>query len=153
MPSNDGRKGTGIDQNIRRLAYIVFMLLGVGIVVAFGLPLYWVYHQHMEGRAMLAKAEYSKQVLVQEAISKKEAAKSLAEAEVTRAEGVAKANKIIGESLKDNKEYLHYLWIHNLEEGGNQVIYIPTEANLPIFEAGGRFEQRRRPPDSEKPER
>jgi hypothetical protein len=108
------------------------------LVFMFGMPWYWIYHQHQEGRAMLAKAEYEKQILVQEAMSKMEAAKSLAAAEVTRAEGVAKANKIIGDSLKDNREYLHYLWIHNLEEGNNAVIYVPTEANLPILEAGRR---------------
>jgi hypothetical protein len=36
------------------------------------------------------------------------------------------------------RAYLHYLWIHNLAETRNEVIYIPTEANLPILEAGRR---------------
>ncbi len=122
-----------------------------GIVLAmiagllFGVPQYWVYHQHMEGKAQLAKAEYSKQTLVQEAIAKQEASKSLAQAEVIRAEGVAKANRIIGESLNSNESYLHYLWIHNLEAGSHDVIYVPTEAGLPIFEAGGRFRNPRSP--------
>jgi hypothetical protein len=69
--------------------FVSMVLLGLFVVIGVpmvGLPLYWVYHQHQEGRAMLAKAEYSKQVLVQEAMSKAEAAKSLADAEVTRAE-------------------------------------------------------------------
>ena len=64
-----------------------------------------------------------------------ESADLLAQAEVKRAEGVAKANKIIGESLKDNEAYLRYLWVNNLENSQNQVIYIPTEAGLPIMEA------------------
>ena len=67
---------------------------------------------------------------------KEEAAKFMAQAEVTRAEGVAKANKIIGDSLKGNEAYLKYLWVHNLEEGNHDVIYVATEMGLPILEAG-----------------
>ena len=67
-----------------------------------------------------------------------ESAKNLAQAEVIRAKGVAKANKIIGDSLRDNQDYLKYLWINNMTETKNQVIYVPTEANLPILEAGKR---------------
>ena len=48
---------------------------------------------------------------------------------------MAKANEIIGGSLKGNEEYLRYLWIDNLEKGNNSVIYVPTEAGLPILEA------------------
>ena len=64
-----------------------------------------------------------------------ESASLLAEAEVERAKGVAKANKIIGNSLKGNEDYLRYLWVNNLQNEHNQVIYIPTEANMPILEA------------------
>ncbi len=123
---------------------IVILCLLVLIITMMGLmPLYWVYHQRQEGEAMLAKAEYSKKVLVQDALARMESAKSLAEAEVIRAEGVAKANQIIGKSLENSDAYLHYLWLHNLEVGDHDVIYIPTEAGLPIFEAGGRFQPRK----------
>lgn len=56
-------------------------------------------------------------------------------AEVERAKGIAAANKIIGDSLKDNDAYLRYLWINNLEGGKKQIIYVPTESGLPILEA------------------
>jgi len=125
------------------IAAVIGLILATVAFVMFGLPYYWIFHQHQEGRAMLAKSEYSKQVLVQEAMARKDSAEFLAQAEVTRAEGVAKANKIIGDSLNNNEAYLHYLWIHNLEAGNNEVIYVPTETGLPIFEAGGRF--RRKP--------
>ena len=59
----------------------------------------------------------------------------MAQAEVERAKGVAEANEIIGESLKENEAYLRYLWIIGLQDGSSEVIYIPTEANLPILEA------------------
>lgn len=101
-------------------------------------PPYKVYSQRMDGEAELAKANYSKQVQIQDALAKKESAKALADAEVIRAQGVAQANKIIGDSLKGNDGYLRYLWINKLgdAEGRGQVIYVPTEAGLPIMEAG-----------------
>jgi regulator of protease activity HflC (stomatin/prohibitin superfamily) len=72
---------------------------------------------------------------VQEAQAKKEAATMLAAAEVERAKGVAEANKIIGDSLHNNEDYLRYLFVNGLEHTQNQVIYVPTETNLPILEA------------------
>ena len=98
------------------------------------MPQYKIYEQRNEGEAELARANYSKQTAIQEAHAKMESAKLLADAEVIRAEGVAKANKIIGDSLNNNEAYLRYLYINNLEHSQNQIIYVPTEANLPILE-------------------
>jgi hypothetical protein len=98
-------------------------------------PKYRIYEQRLEGEAELQKAEYSKRVAVQTALATKDSASLLAEAEVARAGGVAKANKIIGDSLKENEAYLRYLWIHSLQDGKSEIIYVPTEANLPILEA------------------
>lgn len=112
---------------------VAVLASGVGSCM-YGMPMYNVYHQQMEGEAELAKANFSKQVAVQEAHAKMDSAKLLAEAEIERARGVAQANKIIGDSLKNNEEYLRYLFVNNLEHTQNQVIYIPTEANLPILE-------------------
>lgn len=100
-------------------------------------PEYNVYQQRMAGEANLARAEYEKKVQVADAEGKKAAAQALADAEVIRATGVAKANQIIGNSLRDNEAYLKYLWITDVT--GNKapsVIYVPTEANIPILEAG-----------------
>jgi len=103
---------------------------------AGGCPLYNVWQQGKAGESELRRAEQNRQVAVQEALAKKESAVLLADAEVSRAEGAAKANKILGESLKNNEVYLWYLWIQALEQTKDQVIYVPTEANLPILEAG-----------------
>jgi regulator of protease activity HflC (stomatin/prohibitin superfamily) len=103
-----------------------------------GCPQYMVYSEKTAGEAELAKANYSKQIAVQKAHAKMESAKLLADAEVIRATGVAKANQIIGDSLKNNEDYLRYLFVNNLEHTQNQVIYVPTEANMPILEAGKR---------------
>lgn len=61
-------------------------------------------------------------------------AKKDAEIEVARAEGVAQANKIIAQSIDTN--YLRYLWVQGLQSNDKQVVYVPTESNLPIMEAG-----------------
>lgn len=112
------------------------------LIVSFGLsgcdlyPPYKVYSQRMEGEAELAKASYSKQVLVQEAEAKKQAAQAYADAEVIRATGVAKANKIVADGLGGPEGYLRYLQIQAMQDTKNQVIYVPTEAGLPITEAG-----------------
>lgn len=111
------------------------IVTGLVILGMAGCPHYSVYQQSLEGEAELAKANYSKQVLVQEAQAKKDAASLLADAEVARAVGVAKANQIIGDSLKGNEVYLKYLWINSLENNNSKVIYVPTETNLPILEA------------------
>ena len=115
------------------IAVVLLVVLSVGGCM-YGMPRYNVYHQELEGEAELAKANYSKQTAIQEAHAKMESAKLLADAEVIRAEGVAKANKIIGDSLTNNEAYLRYLFVNNLEHTQNQIIYVPTEANLPILE-------------------
>jgi regulator of protease activity HflC (stomatin/prohibitin superfamily) len=115
-------------------------LLAIGGVAVLGLifvggPLYNVWQQSLSGKAELNKAEYTRQVAVLEAQAKKDSAQQLADAEVIRATGVAKANQIIGNSLKDNREYLQYLYITGLEEGsnkGNVTIYVPTEGGMPV---------------------
>ena len=115
-------------------------LIAVGFIVVGGLifvggPQYNVWQQSLAGKAELQKAEYTRQVAVLEAQAKKDSAQQLADAEIIRATGVAKANQIIGGSLKDNSEYLSYLWITGLEEGaekGNKTIYmIPSQGNIP----------------------
>lgn len=117
-----------------------FVVLSLSCFTGCGVyPPYYAWQQEWEGKAELAKADYSKQVAVQEAKAKEEAANYLANAEIARARGVAKANEIIGTSLKDNEAYLRWLYIEALKEkSGAEVIYVPTEAGLPILEAGKR---------------
>jgi regulator of protease activity HflC (stomatin/prohibitin superfamily) len=99
-----------------------------------GMPRYSVWQQEMSGRAELAKAEQNRQIKIQEAKALKESATFQAEAEVARAKGVAEANKIIGESLKNNEAYLRYLWVNALNDKEHMsTVYIPTEANMPLM--------------------
>ena len=120
----------------------VFVVLGVIMAVAFvGLPQYGVYAAHKHGEAELARAQQNRQIRVQEAQAKFESADFEARAEVRRAQGVAQANKIIADSLGGPEGYLRWRYIEMLQEtgaNGREVIYVPTEANLPILEAGHR---------------
>ena len=87
----------------------------------------------------LWKAGIERQIQVKDAESRAKAAVQLAQAEVNRARGVAEANKIISNSI--TPEYLRYFYIQELarvESIGGKVIYVPTEAGLPILEAGKR---------------
>lgn len=128
------------DEDIFRWIKTGLILLAVGLVTMWGYynflhPYMHVWQESMVGQAELARAESNRQIATLEAVAKKESAKSLSEAEVIRAEGVAQANKIIGDSLTGNEGYLRYLWIQGLQTNQMQVVYVPTEANLPIMES------------------
>lgn len=112
----------------------------VGALGMWGCPTYNVWQQRLAGKAEFERATMNRKIAVEEAIAKKESAVALAAAEIERSKGVAEANRIIGASLKGNDDYLRYLWISELSGGEKSptVIYVPTEAGLPILEAGRR---------------
>ncbi|MDR2030491.1 MAG: hypothetical protein LBP65_03450 [Puniceicoccales bacterium] len=88
----------------------------------------------MSGRAEFAKAEQNRRIKIEEAKANLEAERLNAEAEVVRARGAAEAIQIENGSLTPS--YIQYLWVRqqaNLND--KTVIYIPTEANLPLLEA------------------
>ncbi len=107
----------------------------------YGCPQYNVYSERLSGQAALAKSQAERQVQIQDAESKKAAATMLAEAEVIRAEGAAKANDVLMQKLGGPEGYLRYLFIQTLENRKGDTIYIPTEANLPILEANRKLKQ------------
>lgn len=133
-----GSRGFGILAG--GIGWLLLVIVGIVCLGMWGCPQYHVYQQGMSGAAKLKESESSRQVLIQEAHARYESAKDLAKAEIERAKGVAEANKIIGEGLKNNHEYLMYLWIHGMADQNHQVIYIPTEGGLPILEAS-RFQK------------
>lgn len=129
------------DTNTIRYAAIVrdalILLTLATVAVMAGCPYYNVWQQGQRGKAELQRAEQNRRITVLEAEAKLEAAKSHARAEVERARGVAEANRIVADGLKGKEEYLRYLWIREVAGGnvGREVVYIPTEAQLPILEA------------------
>lgn len=121
---------------------IVLCTVGVLIIIGglfAGLPAYNRYQNIKNAENELAAQQYLKQVAIATAEAHNESAKYEADAEVTRAKGVAQANEIIANGLGGPEGYLKYLYIHMLEGSADkQIIYIPTEASLPILEAGKR---------------
>ena len=117
------------------VSFVMLVVLFFGFFVMFLCPMWSVWNESKRGEGEIARAEFNRKIATLEAQEKMESAKFLADAEVIRAEGVAKANKIIGDSLKNNDGYLRYLWIQGLQTNQMQVVYVPTEANLPIMES------------------
>lgn len=120
------------------ISMILFAIVFIAMLGMYGCPKYNVWQQGLEGQAELERAKQNRQIKIQESQAKSEAAKYESEAEITRAKGAAEANRIIGKSLQGNEAYLHYLWINALNEraGEQTIVYVPTESNIPIMEAG-----------------
>ena len=117
---------------------VIISCVAILMFIAFimwAFPTYGVWKKEMSGKGQLREAEWNKQLLIEEAKAKKESATLLAEAEIERARGVAESNQIIAGGLKGNEEYLRYLYITTLADLETQLIYVPTEASLPILEA------------------
>ena len=126
-------------EDVKTFFFGTIMVLVVLGVLIFGFQWFKVFSAEQSGKAEYAQAEANRRIAVLEAQALKDSAVLRAEAEVLRAEGVAKANKIVAEGLGGPEGYLRYLYIHMLEDAPEkQIIYIPTEAGLPILEAGKR---------------
>ena len=112
------------------------MLTIVGIVclLMYGCPKYNVYSSEMNGKAEYAEAQQNRLIQIEEAKANLEAQKLNAQSEVERAKGMAEAIDI--ENGKLTALYIKYLWVRNIDKMDGEKIYIPTEANLPILEAG-----------------
>lgn len=121
------------------VAFAACLLMGGGIGGCAVYNQVRVYNSEASGRAVLAEAESSRRVAVLEAQALMDSAKLKAQAEVERARGVAAANDIIMQRLGGPQNYLAYLQIDAMNNSQNAtVIYVPTEAGLPITEAGRR---------------
>ena len=120
-------------------------ILVVGLVLAailIGFPTYNVYSKQMAGKAAYEEAVQNRRIRVLEAQAALDSAKLTAAAEIERAKGANEANRIMAEALGGSENYLRWAYINMLQEtsgkDGRQTIYIPTEAGMPILEAGKR---------------
>lgn len=115
------------------VAFVLFVA-----TMMYIMPQYNVWSAQQGGRAALAEAEFSKQNRIEEARAKAESAELEGQAELTRATYTAQANLVLAEGLGGPEGYLRWLYINMLSEQGmaGQIIYIPTEAGMPILEAG-----------------
>lgn len=123
-----------------RTSSTVLLTLGSAAVLAFvlwGLPQLGVYNRTLAGRASLMEAESTRQVRVLEAKARQESSQLEAQAEITKAEGSAKAIAALKQELGSSEAYLRWLYIQGLQEQGNTsgektVVYIPTDGLVPL---------------------
>jgi len=113
----------------KALAVIIGGIALVCLVAAFGWPFYNVWSSSMVGRASLMRAEQEKQIAIEQAKAELESAKLRAQ-----------AIEIVGEASKRYPEYRTQEFIgafgDAIKSGQvEQIIYVPTEANIPIVEA------------------
>lgn len=126
-------------RNILAIAGAILILLivvvggGMGSCAAYNSIRVW--NAETAGEAELAQASSNRRIAVLEAQAVLDSSKLKAQAEVERAKGVAEANKIVASGLGGPEGYLRYLYINGMEKTQNQIIYVPTEAGLPILEA------------------
>jgi hypothetical protein len=95
----------------------------------WGCPQYEVYKQDLHGKAELGRAHQVRQIQIEQA-----------KAEETAATHRAAAITIMGQAAKDFPEYRKQEFIGAFAEAMhngriNQIIYVPTEAGIPITEA------------------
>lgn len=123
--------GTGVIATVSSIAGTIVLagLIALGMV---GCPKYNVWEQGLAGKAKLERASQERKIIVEQA-----------KAEVESAGLRAKAIKIMGQAAKDFPEYrlqeFMGAFAEALQDGTiDQIIYVPTEANVPIMEAGKR---------------
>lgn len=131
MKNNDGYLNE-LGYTVIGIMIVTFICIIVGLLMWI-IPQYSVWSKGLKGEAQLREAEYSKQVLIEEAKANLEAEKLNAQAEVERAKGMAEAMEIEGGKLTDT--YIKYLWVRSMTGNQATTIYIPTEAGLPVLEA------------------
>ena len=109
---------------------VSWCLIGFVLLGLWGCPKYNVYSSELSGKAQLVKAEQNRKILITQAQAEKEAAQARAD-----------AIKIVGKAAQEYPEYRQQEFLgafaEALKDGAiDQMIYVPTEANIPIMEAG-----------------
>jgi regulator of protease activity HflC (stomatin/prohibitin superfamily) len=107
---------------------VLLLLLSIPVYL-FGSPYYNVWTAEMRGKAILAEAENARRA---------EVAKAQAELEAASLE--VQAIAVLGEAYQNNPDFRYMKFIDAFAEGMKngsiqKVIYVPTEAQIPIMEA------------------
>ena len=113
----------------------------LGVITLFLLwnPIVGPWAEERRGMVELHRAKQNRQIQIEEAKTKVEVARTLADAEVIKANGVSRASGMMAGHSEELRAYIHLKYIEMLEataQGGNTIIYIPTEAAMPILDVG-----------------
>lgn len=123
----DNQEATGL----AGLIALVVLFLFIGFIM-WAWPTYGVWRADKAGEAELRRATQQKKIMVEQA-----------QAEVESAKLRAQAIESVGAAAQKYPEYREQEFIgafaEALQQGNvSQIIYVPTEANIPIIEAGHR---------------
>lgn len=134
---SDGYRDETFNQYIARIiiawfirAIILCVLIGLGVSLFYVWPQYRVWQRGLAGEASLRQAEQERKILVEQARAEKDSASLRAE-----------AIEIVGKAAKDFPEYRKQEFMGAFAEALQnhsiqKIIFVPTEANIPITEAG-----------------
>lgn len=120
---------------------VIWSIVAVVVLVnawgMFGRPRWTVWAAHQAGLADLAQARNEQQVQVSQAQGRLDAAHLNKQAAIIEAEAVSAQITEIGTQLTAHDLYLRWQWIKMMDDSDcdREIIYVPTEANLPILEA------------------
>jgi len=120
---------TGLGKSL--VAVGLFMVAATMLAaIMWAIPQYKVYTARQTGIATEQQATFARQVIVQQALAEKEAAQH-------RADAIA----IVGEAAQRFPEYRQQEFIGAFAEClsngcADMIIYVPTEAGIPITDAG-----------------
>ena len=114
---------------IRSEVVIGLVIFFVVVFLAAAVPLWRVWQADLSGKASLARATQTRKIMVEQARAEVEAAK-------LRAEAIS----IVGKAAADFPEYREQEFMAAFGEALQsdkieQIIYVPTEANIPVMEA------------------
>lgn len=120
-----------------------YVWIGSGFLVVLifwilvGYPKWRVWASHQDGLADLTRAKNEQQIQIAQAQSRLDAADLNKKAAVIEAQAVALQITEIGKQLTEHDLYLKWQWIKMMEDQDTEatVIYVPTEASVPILEA------------------
>ena len=130
--------------------WLVVSLVLFGLIVLWslvGYPKWRVWASLKKGESELQHSLNQQKIQITQAQSRLDAASLNKDAAIVEAEAVSEQIKRIGNQLTQHDLFLKWQWIEMMEKRPeNSVIYVPTEASMPILEAN-RLNKRKEPQD------
>jgi hypothetical protein len=122
---------------IKTVVLVVGGLIAAFVVLFFlfswATPKFNLYRSNTEKQSVIKEQEAISEAAVFAAQKRVTVAEAEAKARIIEADAIAESQRIISETL--TPEYLRWRYYEVLATTQNQIVYVPTEAGLPILEA------------------
>ena len=135
----DAAVGFPLSTILEWIGVVTVILIALNLIWSLAIgPRWQVWASHQKGLADLAQANNEQQIQIAKAKARLDAAQLNKQAAIVEAEAVAAQIEAIGSQLTEHGLYLRWQWIKMMEDSTSDLntIYVPTEANLPVLEAG-----------------